>query len=92
MTQLTLMYFYILNKSINATVNIFIFVCSILLCISYTKNGWVSLLKIGYQQMCHKSLLNIQNNVYSKCSHTVWTDMCIKLSILASHIEDNLCI
>ena len=43
------------------------------------------------QQACLKSLVNyltIRRNVYSKCSHKIWVDVCIKLNCLISYIED----
>ena len=44
------------------------------------------------QQLCYKSFLNylnIRNNVYSKCSDSVWVDVCIKLICLITYVEDN---
>ena len=43
------------------------------------------------QQACLKSLVNyltIRRNVYLKCSHKIWVDVCIKLNCLISYIED----
>ena len=42
------------------------------------------------QQACLKSLVNyltIRRNVYSKCSHKIWVDVCIRLNCLISYIE-----
>ena len=43
------------------------------------------------RMICYKSLVNylkIRRNVYSKCEHTIWVDVCIKIDNLISHIED----
>ena len=45
------------------------------------------------QQFCYNSFLNflnIRKNVYSKCSNSIWIDVCIKLICLIAYIEDNL--
>ena len=43
------------------------------------------------QTICYKSLVNylkIRRNMYSKCEHVIWVDICIKLDNWISHIED----
>ena len=43
------------------------------------------------RMICYKSLVNylkIRRNVYSKCEHTIWVDVCIQIDNLISHIED----
>ena len=41
--------------------------------------------------MCYKSFVNylkIKINIYSRCEHAVWIDVCIKIDNLISHVED----
>ena len=41
--------------------------------------------------ICYKSLVNylkIRRNIYSRCEHAVWIDVCIKIDNLISHVED----
>ena len=45
------------------------------------------------QPVSYNSFLNylyIRKNVYSKCSNSVWVDVCIKLICLIAYVEDNL--
>ena len=45
------------------------------------------------QPVRYNSFLNylyIRKNVYSKCSNSVWVDVCIKLICLIAYIEDNI--
>jgi len=42
------------------------------------------------EHLCLHSLmnyLNIRKNVYLKCAHPIWIDVCIKLDILMAHLE-----
>ena len=44
--------------------------------------------ELRMRMISYKSLVNslkIRRNVYSKCEHTVWVDICIKLDNLISH-------
>ena len=47
------------------------------------------------QHVCFKYFINylsIRRNIYLKCSHTIWVDVCIKLANLTTHIEDSVCV
>ena len=42
------------------------------------------------ESVCLKSLVNFLNtrkHLYSKCSHSIWRDICIKLDIIIDHFE-----
>ena len=42
-----------------------------------------------FPQILRIPLLLIRKNVYSKCSNSIWVDVCIKLICLMTYVEDN---
>ena len=46
--------------------------------------------KLRKESICLKSLVNFLNtrkHLYSKCSHRIWVDVCVKLDIIIDHFE-----